>query len=472
MKSAYFAMNIIESSYLTDMTKPTSDQIAEFLLSEELQELSERLKTSDGLLDLISLVENQHSSVIAWMCDSREGHGQGDAILRDLLCHASATAQHRVERSGSTKLTGATASFFRKWTPEKILTTSLSAAFISTEFADKADDRLDMLVIDPSNRLVIAIENKVNARISNEQLSRYRQFVGGLCKTGKLKGFDAAYIVIDKKFDDDDEDVYAASVGSEYRNWLVLSYDWLRHAAVRSTVQIGKGQMGGRLIQTYCRQQIGWESEDDKVCSQLAASLWLEHRAVVTSLCAMSSRPDKFWVLNDAATKTIPPELQLFAVQNRDVLRALFDAKGFVAVRRRLRKEHPALPDELIHHARAWMDVVPNCLNKLADDSAEYWPIYLSARLNHDNDSCKLRLIFDTKHLAPHYKPDDLRNWAKPLAKGVGTYSRSRFRRITIAEKVSLDALHTEFINWERKIEELHQKAPLCIPKMVSLDAD
>lgn len=54
-----------------------------------LVELCELQRTGDEVLDVISLSENQHSDILAWMLDAKEGHGQGDEILRDLLISAS-----------------------------------------------------------------------------------------------------------------------------------------------------------------------------------------------------------------------------------------------------------------------------------------------------------------------------------------------------------------------------------------------
>lgn len=54
--------------------------------------LCELQRTGDEVLDVISLSENQHSDILAWFLDAKEGHGQGGEILRDLLISASARA--------------------------------------------------------------------------------------------------------------------------------------------------------------------------------------------------------------------------------------------------------------------------------------------------------------------------------------------------------------------------------------------
>lgn len=63
-------------------------------------------------LDVISLSENQHSDILAWMLDAREGHGQGGEILRDLLVSASTRAA-----SGESGLDGSA----RRLTPSAVV---------------------------------------------------------------------------------------------------------------------------------------------------------------------------------------------------------------------------------------------------------------------------------------------------------------------------------------------------------------
>lgn len=70
-------------------TADVEDSLEELLADPRLVELCELQRTGDEVLDVISLSENQHSDILAWLLDAREGHGQGDEILRDLLISAS-----------------------------------------------------------------------------------------------------------------------------------------------------------------------------------------------------------------------------------------------------------------------------------------------------------------------------------------------------------------------------------------------
>lgn len=95
------------------MTLDVQDAIEAFFIDPRVVELCELLRTGDDLLDVIHLSENQHSDILAWLLDPREGHGQGDQILRDLLIGATTTARSTDLLDGR----GRTSRFFSAWPP-------------------------------------------------------------------------------------------------------------------------------------------------------------------------------------------------------------------------------------------------------------------------------------------------------------------------------------------------------------------
>lgn len=100
------------------MATKSSDEALEKLTADaRLMELCELQRTGDEFLDVTSLNENQHSDILAWLLDAKEGHGQEDEILRDLLIFASA----RAAKAG-TGLDGrfSTAKFSAEWPPSRI----------------------------------------------------------------------------------------------------------------------------------------------------------------------------------------------------------------------------------------------------------------------------------------------------------------------------------------------------------------
>lgn len=90
------------------MTADIEEALEAFFIDPRVVELCELLRVSDDLLDVINLSENQHSNMLAWLLDPREGHGQGDQILRDLLIAATTHARSTAVLDGR----GRTSRFF------------------------------------------------------------------------------------------------------------------------------------------------------------------------------------------------------------------------------------------------------------------------------------------------------------------------------------------------------------------------
>lgn len=427
-------------------------KIADFLMSDELLELSERLKTGDGLLDLINLTEVQHSQILSWMFDPREGHGQGDAILRDLLSHASVSALERsASGDGTLDQNGKTARFFSKWTPAKIRTTGFGGCFIATEFSEQQSEKFDLLIVDPVNKFIVVIENKTKATIDLNQLQRYRGVVEGWLSRGSryewFHDFDLALVVLDKNF----EWAEINKTNNELYRWATVNYEWLKQAANRSTLHLERGNVAAKLLQNYCRQQVDWQSANDSACTRLAAKLWLDHREVVDALCQMTPRPDKAWILGQVAEDKVHSDLQAYAVQNRDVLKALVEAKGFAAVKHELYRQIPNLPKEQVIHARVWLDFVPSVLAKLAAPDADYWPMYFNVR-TIDESHCVIRFVSDHTHLSGRYDGDDLRKWANKFAPGMEIFQNSVIRRVTLEKKIAYKDVPGVLVRWEQTV--------------------
>lgn len=74
----------------------TETELYEFLGDPLLVELQERARIADDVLDIINLTETQHSSILVWCLTPGEGHGQGDAVLKDLLLAVHREAENPV----------------------------------------------------------------------------------------------------------------------------------------------------------------------------------------------------------------------------------------------------------------------------------------------------------------------------------------------------------------------------------------
>src|SRR4051812_49341259 len=113
------------------MADEFENQVQEFMADPELTQLAEHMKVTGDLLDIVNLSEVQHSDMLAWCLNPAEGHGQGDAVLKDFLIaawNASEPCKYNTRQ------------FFSKWTPSKIRTTSFGSAWVSREFSHTLSD--------------------------------------------------------------------------------------------------------------------------------------------------------------------------------------------------------------------------------------------------------------------------------------------------------------------------------------------
>lgn len=83
------------------------------------------------MLDVITLTENQHSDMLAWCLTPGEGHGQGDAVIKDFLQAAYREAGIAIYDNKK---------FFSSWMPGRIRVTSFGSAFVTHEFTVKLKD--------------------------------------------------------------------------------------------------------------------------------------------------------------------------------------------------------------------------------------------------------------------------------------------------------------------------------------------
>lgn len=67
-----------------------------FVSDSRLGTVIESLKRSNDIFDIIKPSENQHSEILKWLFNPREGHGQGDTILKDFLIAAYWSAASNV----------------------------------------------------------------------------------------------------------------------------------------------------------------------------------------------------------------------------------------------------------------------------------------------------------------------------------------------------------------------------------------
>jgi len=306
--------------------------LEELMVDYRLVELCELQRTGDEVLDVISLSENQHSDILAWMFDAKEGHGQSDEILRDLLIAASSAAlgDSRLHKNRSTY------KFFAAWPPSRIRTTSFASAFTARELGMQTSERVDLFVIDAQNKFVLLIENKAGASHNEDQLNAYRKsFETAVASNSTLREFDRVHIALDRDFDSYNSEDRPAS-----DTWLHLGYDWLKSSAKRALMHVDRGNSPARLVVSYCNRQTDWESPNTEKCLKIASALHQTYPEAVRYLVEFSrGRLEKEWL------KTRHPDAyHLFLLQNRGMVAVLKETQGMATVKSEVLARLPQLP--------------------------------------------------------------------------------------------------------------------------------
>lgn len=259
------------------------DSIAALCADSNWADLIERCRGNADIFDIISIRETQHSDVMAWMFDARQGHGQNDAIFRDFLLavHASGSREVPGDRiSGK----GLTRDFICSWTPARILTTSFASAMFFREYRLPTVKGagvciLDLLVVDPDNKFIIAIENKAGAKLTPHQLDRYLATLrGSRLGRGAFANFDMAFVALDRDHDDSPD-----TDGCDGR-WALLSYSWLERAAGRAELAEQRGNRDASIVLSYSRQQFDYESPNTREINRLARSIAIRHADAVNAI--------------------------------------------------------------------------------------------------------------------------------------------------------------------------------------------
>lgn len=255
-------------------------QFHAFLSDPTLARAVESVKKVDDIFDLINPNENQHSCILQWLFDPREGHGQGEAIFKDFL-----NAVYEVNFNAATPQT-----LFKMWNPGRIAISGFQSLIVVREKAILGKGRQDLLIVDPIHKFVILVENKSGSRWTPVQLTGYRTALEGLTKAGQpYQGFKAGFVLLDKFKDESAEDIRLSGVSAkkdkEVLQWSHIDYTWLEKAARRAEARATRnGDVGHQLVISYCRRQAAYESEDEKELDGMLASINQTYREVVQAI--------------------------------------------------------------------------------------------------------------------------------------------------------------------------------------------
>lgn len=377
------------------------DKLTDFCSDAQLVELIEHAKSSEDLLDLLTPYENQHSDLLAWCFNAREGHGQGDGILKDFLLalfHAATDEIPGDKISGK----GLTREFVKLWPPSRIVTTSFATTICYREYVlpplpgDTTKMRLDLLIIDTDNRLVIVIENKAGAKFREGQLKGYLDRVQkSLLAKAAFAEFVVAYAALDVNFEADREQPENDNFD---RGWVNLNYEWLTSGAKRAEFSVGRGNQSAALLLSYCRRQTGWESEAMKTVTRLARDLAIRYPEVIEQLKKVSTefRSPDMWTSSLILPSSKNGQLLKLYMQNEIALNKLFELSPLQLLHAQICEHYPSLEEDEdnTEYGRNYRNYrLP--VEQIIPMKDYHWPFYMHIRhIDHQlKDKLKIRIL-------------------------------------------------------------------------------
>lgn len=140
------------------------------------------------------------SRFLAWLFDPTQGHGLNGSLIRRLLT-ACWENGHEI----------LSAKVYDKISPSSLATQSFADAIIQREIVFSDKRRLDVLILLPQQKLLVAIENKFGAKQSKHQLENYRMHL-----STRFEDWAQVLVLLDTDGTQPADDW-----------WVGLDYEWL-----------------------------------------------------------------------------------------------------------------------------------------------------------------------------------------------------------------------------------------------------
>lgn len=187
--------------------------------------------------------EIRHSNMLAWLISPSEPHGLDEKFLKKILIYAT---------------NGTNVKIMKGLSPIDIDLMDLTASIVHRE-----KENIDVLLISESNKLILAIENKIGTSEHPNQLNNYRE------RLQKKYGDEYRYVLI-----------YLTPEGvepSDSENWISLSYDFILEE-LNKLIEIYEIPQKTRLyIEDYIKA-IRRSVVEDKELKELCKKIYYKHR--------------------------------------------------------------------------------------------------------------------------------------------------------------------------------------------------
>ncbi|WP_312892380.1 MULTISPECIES: PDDEXK-like family protein [Paraburkholderia] len=343
-----------------------ADLFQQFVGDTDLGLAIEALKRANDIFDIIEPQETQHSQMLQWLLNPREGHGQGDALFKDFL--TAAWANCYAEDGPNTE-------FFAHWTPARISMTGFHSILLLREYRISDGNHLDFFIVDPVNRFVIVVENKYKAQHGNPQLLRYRRSVQNLVASHLgFKNFRVALIALDRGRS------RQLKLRELKKYWVYLDYMWLEAGANRAETQMRRGNQTASLLISYCQRQSDYESQAEKDVDTILARLTRHYRPLLKPLA--EARATKLSKAQGVTLGDPASDIWLFTQHYPELVTRLTHLKNLSFVRSDLAEELPGAKFEY-EESDSWIQLFDRAwysYTQADENDVLWWPFYVRVR--------------------------------------------------------------------------------------------
>jgi len=163
----------------------------------------------------LNLLENHFSDILMWLFDPNEGHGLGDFFIKRFLSSVHITAN---EKADSTCMSNYKSRVDNEtWLDlDEIALCNFGSSIIAREVVvPENQKRIDILIVDPINEIVVTIERKDGSNVHSNQLRRYQDFIE--------KSYSSYYqlFVLSDSYEKDHQ------IGEDELDWIQIGDSWL-----------------------------------------------------------------------------------------------------------------------------------------------------------------------------------------------------------------------------------------------------
>lgn len=233
--------------------------LEQFLLQNSDLEYLESLLAEFNVFEITDMVraEVRHSNVLAWLLNPKTNHGLGDQFLRLFLKHLFANNRETIKSQ---------VTFF------DIEVFDLNDLVVLREWR-----RVDLLLASPLNKLVVAIENKVDSSEHGNQLERYHATIAA-----EFPDYHRLYVYLTPE----------GNIPSDDENWMIFDYSSV-YSILSNLLETRKTVISDRVydfLSQYCtilRRYVMPDSEIAEICQRI----YHKHKAALDLI--FQYKPDK-----------------------------------------------------------------------------------------------------------------------------------------------------------------------------------